>query len=101
AGQEGRRRWAVATAEGFWRWAFRGGEARQAYRRLWGAIGGWLIEEDVAPGDSAVRPVRIVAQRGEPIGWVAGVTDADSVAIRITDPAAARVPGKVVRGRGV
>src|SRR5690606_39462341 len=33
AGQEGRRRWAVATAEGFWRWAFRGGEARQAYRR--------------------------------------------------------------------
>ena len=96
AGQEGRRRWAVATAEGFWRWAFRGGEARQAYRRLWGAIGGWLIEEDVAPGDSAVRPVRIVAQRGEPIGWVAGVADADSVAIRITDPAGAVVTDTVV-----
>jgi len=96
AGEKDGRRWAVATAEGFWRWAFRGGEARQAYRRLWGAIGGWLAEQNFAPGDSAVRPVRIVARRGEPIGWVAGAAEADSVAVRITDATGAVVVDTVV-----
>lgn len=90
------RRWAVATAEGFWRWAFRGGEARQAYRRLWSAIGGWLIEGDAAAGDSVVRPVRIAARRGEPIGWLVGSSDADSVALRITDAEGAVVMDTVV-----
>ncbi|HEX6937781.1 MAG TPA: VWA domain-containing protein [Longimicrobiales bacterium] len=87
AGEADGRRWAVATADGYWRWAFRGGEARQAYRRLWSALGGWLVEEEFAAADAAVRPVRRTAPRGEAIAWIAPGLEADSIAVRITDAA--------------
>ena len=38
------RRVAVAAASGFWRWAMREGGSRDAYRRLWSAVAGWLID---------------------------------------------------------
>jgi len=41
---EGEQRMAVATASGFWRWAIRAGEPREAYRRLWSSVAGWLLE---------------------------------------------------------
>ncbi|HEX7119102.1 MAG TPA: VWA domain-containing protein [Longimicrobiales bacterium] len=96
AGEAEDRRWAVATAQGFWRWAFRGGEARQAYRRLWSAIGGWLVEETFVAGDAEVRPVRRTTPRGEAVAWLAAGLDADSVAVRVTDAAGAVVTDTVV-----
>ncbi|HEY8484546.1 MAG TPA: hypothetical protein VIL13_08040 [Longimicrobiales bacterium] len=85
AGETNGRRWAVALGVGYWQWAFRGGEAREAYRRLWGAIGGWLVQEDRELVAAAVRPARRVAPRGEPLHWLARGLNADSVALRISD----------------
>ena len=72
--EEGRR--AVALAEGFWRWGVRDGEARRAYRGLWGGVTSWLL---AAPEDGAGEPVRPetrLQQRGERLRWeVAGGPD--------------------------
>ncbi|HEX7091413.1 MAG TPA: hypothetical protein VF192_14840 [Longimicrobiales bacterium] len=84
AGEQGGRRWAVALAEGYWQWAFRGGEARQVYRRLWAALGGWLAQEEQTIAASAIRPVERVVPRGEAVRWVAPGLAADSIAFRIT-----------------
>ncbi|HEX7049149.1 MAG TPA: VWA domain-containing protein [Longimicrobiales bacterium] len=91
AGEGEGRRWAVATAAGFWRWAFRGGDARQAYRRLWAALGGWLLHEEPSLSGAEIRPVQRVAARGAPMHWVAPGVVADSVALSITDTAGAVV----------
>jgi hypothetical protein len=80
--REGRRT-VVATADGYWRWAFRGGEARQAYRRLWASLGGWLVEDQRSVAAGAIRPAERAAPRGEPLRWVAPGLGADSVAIRV------------------
>ncbi|MFQ5888466.1 MAG: hypothetical protein ACE5JR_00290 [Gemmatimonadota bacterium] len=64
-GAEGRR-WAVAAASGLWRWAFRDGMSRQAYRALFGGVAGWLLEF------RAGRPVELERDpppAGEPLGW--------------------------------
>lgn len=83
AGERAGRRWAVALADGYWKWAFRGGESRQAYRRLWAALGGWLIQEERSIAAAAVRPVDRASPRGAPIEWVASGLEADSIALRI------------------
>lgn len=83
ADEEGGRRWAVATANGFWRWAFRGGESRQAYRRLWAAVGGWLIEDEPTLAGDAVRPEGRVLERGRAPRWVAPGLAPDSMAIQV------------------
>lgn len=82
-GESPGRRWAVALAEGYWRWAFRGGESRQAYRRLWAALGGWLVREERSIAAAAVRPVDRALPRGAPVEWVASGVQADSIAVRI------------------
>ena len=69
----GRRR-VVVGAEGLWRWASRGGDARQAYRSLFAGLAGWLLE---APEG---RPVELAQSRwsvGDSIRWrvADGVTD--------------------------
>jgi hypothetical protein len=77
------RRWVVATGEGYWRWAFRGGEARQTYERLWGGLAGWLLQEQGAVTAAAVRPVRRVVARGERLAWTAPGLAPDSIAVRL------------------
>ncbi len=52
-GIEGERRWAAASARGYWRWAFRGGAAAQLHERLFTGIAGWLLE------NRAVREVQL------------------------------------------
>lgn len=63
ASRIGGRRRIVVGAEGFWRWASRGGTARQAYRSVFAGLAGWLLEapdrnpvvlevEGIAAGDS-------------------------------------------------
>lgn len=67
----GDRRIAVALGEGYWRWAFAGGAARDLYQRLWSSVAGWLLEDgEVVQGDP-VRPVERVVARGQPIEWQA------------------------------
>jgi len=83
AGEQGGRRWAVATAQGYWRWAFRGGDSRQAYRRLWSAMAGWLAEETRSADEPALAPVSRSVHRGEPVRWKVAADSADSVAVRL------------------
>lgn len=77
------RRTVVAAAEGFWRWAFRGEDSRQAYRRLWSALGGWLLQEERTFAGGAIRPIQHAAPRDEAVRWVAPGLGADSVAFRL------------------
>jgi hypothetical protein len=85
AGEAGGRRWAIALGEGFWRWSFRGGNPKEVYARLWGAVGGWLIQEHGALAAAPVRPLLRVNPRGEPIRWIARGLASDSVRVRLTD----------------
>lgn len=84
AGQTGARRWVVALGEGYWQWAFRPGNGRDIYQRLWGSLGGWLIQERRPLAATAIRPARRVIPRGDPILWTAPGLAPDSFAIRIT-----------------
>lgn len=98
--REGRRS-VVALADGFWRWAFRDGAPRQAYRRLWSAVGGWLLEGGRVADAGPLRPVGRLVPRGEPVRWVAGgqttssidsaAVAPDSVVLRVTDAAGSMV----------
>lgn len=97
AAEEGGRRWAVATAQGYWRWAFRDGEPRQAYRRLWAAIGGWLVEDEPALAGDAVRPDRRVWAQGESLRWITASVEADSVHFRMVAEDGATAADTVVR----
>ncbi len=88
------RRTVVALADGFWRWALREGSARETYRRLWSALGGWLLEDDRMVDAGPIRPLNRVAPRGVAPRWVAaggGAAEAaaDSVALRVLDGAGA------------
>ena len=67
----GRLRRVVALGSGFWRWAFRPGVPREAYRRLWSAVAGWLLSDEAAPAGGFIRPVDRVVPRGGPVGWAA------------------------------
>lgn len=81
-GEERGRRVAVAGGDGYWRWAFAGGAARDMYGRLWSSVVAWLMEDADDLETEAVRPLSRVVARGEPVWWdVRGGTD--SVAIRV------------------
>jgi hypothetical protein len=68
--RSGGRRMVVPLTRGFWRWAAREGEPRDAYRRLWAALAGWLLTPDETVGRPTVRPERRVVPRGEPTRWL-------------------------------
>ncbi len=68
AGRAGGRRWVIATAEGYWRWAFRRGAGRQLYRALWTGVAGWLMEGR-SSGEAGLQPLRRVVERGEALRW--------------------------------
>jgi len=65
---EGRRR-AVVLSSGFWRWAFREGPNREAYRRLWAGVAGWLLASAPQDGATPVRPEKRVWSSHEPMDW--------------------------------
>ena len=70
---QGRRR-AVVLASGFWRWAFREGADREAYRRLWAGVSGWLLASAPSDGSGAVGPAKRVwtGVAGPGIDWSRG-----------------------------
>ena len=69
----------LGLASGFWRWAMREGAGRDAYRRLWSGVAGWVLADDsmVAPEP---RPVLWVFDRGDPVMWS---LPRDSTVVRI------------------
>lgn len=93
-GHSGDRRWAVAAAEGYWRWAFRSEDGRGLYRSLWTGLAGWLIE-GVGERGYTGEPLDRVARRGELLRWVTP-EGADSLAVRL----AASDGDEVWRGTG-
>ncbi len=82
-GSWGSRRWAVAGAEGYWRWAFRQEVGRQLYRTLWTGVGGWLLTGRDGAGPGLV-PLRRVVERGEALAW-AVPGRADSLVVELAD----------------
>ncbi len=83
AGENGPRRWAVATGEGYWRWAFRGGSPGELYARLWSAVAGWLVREQAAIAAAAVWPVTATIDAGRGPRWLAPGIEADSLVLRL------------------
>lgn len=79
------RRWAVALGRGYWRWAFRGGASHDAYARLWGALAGWIVQDQAQVAGAAIRPVDRAVQRGAPLRWIAPGLAADSFALALRD----------------
>jgi hypothetical protein len=77
-----RGRTAVVLASGFWRWAARDGVPRDAYRRLWSGVAGWLLAEDPA-ASGEVRPERWVVPVGRPLGWRIPAEGPDTVRLEI------------------
>jgi hypothetical protein len=69
--ENGGRRRVVVLASGFWRWAFREGPDREAYRRLWAGVAGWLLASAPQDGTTGVRPAKRVWSASEPMEWQA------------------------------
>ncbi len=83
--QQGRRRAAVVLARGFWRWAFRDGEPREQYRRLWAAVGGWLMADEPLGAGPGVRPIGAMLPRGVALRWRGGGYEGEEVALTVSD----------------
>ena len=88
---EQRRRIGVVLARGFWRWAFRDGAPREHYRRLWAAVGGWMMADEPLAAGPGVRPAAPVLPRGAPLFWLGRGYEGEEVALTVTDSAGAIV----------
>ena len=93
---DGRRRTGVVLARGFWRWAFRDGEPREHYRRLWAAVGGWLMADEPLAAGPGVRPARPVLQRGVPAPWLGYGYEDEEIVLTIADEADAVVLDTII-----
>lgn len=82
-GNGGRR--AVVLASGFWRWAARDGPPRDAYRRLWSGVAGWLLAGDPLAGGLEVRPEAWVNPPGEGIAWRIPGEEGETVRLEVLD----------------
>lgn len=88
---EGGQRVAVVLARGFWRWAFREGESRDRYRRLWGAVGGWLLAGESAAAGPDVFPEALAAPPGRPVRWRTRGPEGRQVRLSVADSTGAPV----------
>lgn len=72
-GDSAGRRWMTVVGDGFWRWAFQGGAAEQAYRTWVATSVSWLLG-GADPRLGAARPALPVASRGLPVifEWIGG-----------------------------
>jgi hypothetical protein len=66
AGDESNGRRIVISADGFYRWAFGGGNAEQVWRSLIADALSWLLSAPEHDG-AVTRPVRAVVERGQPM----------------------------------
>lgn len=81
---DGSRRVGVVLAQGFWRWAFRGGVPREHYRRLWTAVGGWMMADEPVAAGPGVRPARPVLQGGMQVPWLAPGYENERIVLAVT-----------------
>ena len=93
---DGRRRLGIVLARGFWRWAFRDGAPREHYRRLWAAVGGWMMADEPLAAGPGVRPSAPVLPRGAPLDWLGRGYEEEEVRITVTDSTGAAVLDSVV-----
>lgn len=76
---------ALTTAgTGLWRWRFRGGAAREAYRAVLAAATDWLLADRSSAGDTTITVTRVVP-RGMPVvfRWSAGDSVPDSAEVTL------------------
>jgi hypothetical protein len=76
---------ALTTAGiGLWRWRFRGGAAREAYRAILAAATDWLLVDRSEAGNAAVRASPVV-QAGMPVvfRWPPGESVPDSLQVTL------------------
>ena len=64
--ESGRRREVVVGADGFWRWAFRGGPSGDVYRAMVAGSVAWLLATPESRGGE-IRLVRRVVEQGLPL----------------------------------
>ncbi|HET9439646.1 MAG TPA: hypothetical protein VFO52_05725 [Longimicrobiales bacterium] len=83
AQESNNRRTAIALGTGYWRWAFRGGTSRDLYDRMWGALAGWMVQDQPEIAGAAIRPVRRTVPRGEPMRWLVPGLTPDSLSLRM------------------
>ncbi len=81
----------VVLARGFWRWAFRGGEAREHYRRLWAATAGWLMADEALATGPGIRPADPILPVTDPVPWVARGYEDEEIALYLADARGAPV----------
>jgi hypothetical protein len=74
---------AVALATGYWRWAFRGGPSRDVYTRMWGALAGWIAQDQAQVAGAAIRPVTRTVERGRALRWIAPGIAFDSLQVQV------------------
>jgi hypothetical protein len=96
AAAEARR--AVVLASGFWRWAAREGAPRDAYRRLWSGVAGWLLAQDPGSAASEVRPERWVWPSGERLAWWMPAAAPDTLRLEVSTAGGERVLDTVLAG---
>jgi hypothetical protein len=94
------RRVAVALATGYWRWAFRGGAARDVYTRMWGALAGWIAQDQAQVAGAAIRPVDRTVQRGAAVRWIAPGIAIDSLQVQVASANGATQQSTVTQLRG-
>ena len=100
AEERGGRRWAVALGRGYWRWAFRGGSAHDAYARLWGALAGWVVQDRAQVAGASIRPVERAVARATPLRWVAPGVAADSFVLMMAGADALATRATLIAERG-
>jgi hypothetical protein len=85
--EAGGRRRVVTLADGFWRWGMRDGEARRAYRSMWGGVTAWLLEGGRVPSGEVARPSTVLQPRDEPLRWDVALeaSDLEMSLIRLHD----------------
>ncbi len=84
--EQGGRRRILVTADGLWRWAFRGGSSEQGYRAWVAATTTWLLSgRDPSMGRAV--PIRPVVEHSRPVTfrWTAQ-EPADPLPIRLEGP---------------
>ncbi len=83
--QAGKRREILVGAEGFWRWAFRGGPSADVYRTMVASSVAWLL---AAPEEGAAeaRAVRTVVEQGQPLVFERSRDSTTALAVSFDGP---------------
>lgn len=99
--ERGGRRQAAITAQGLWRWSFRGGTSAEAYRALVAATADWLLGAGEGSRERAI-PTTPEAPQGTPLLWQrSGSSGAATIVVDLESGAGARVDTLRFDARGL